>query len=493
MWNFKQASRRNDASIAWDVMFSAVMYGEVAAQVVYLPYQEKILKAMGKNGGRVKASRRFGDYAVIVHHPSKIFPVWGDYGLEGVLSVRVQTGTEFMNTWGNLASKVADDIQDYSYVTSFDYVDYEKRCVWGVPSDNSELTVSGEGATILEQENELGFIPYAIRRWGNSLSLNSDERVTPFLQSVYTSKQWDILNVLGSIDASLTIRRASRPEYAGEFPEGRDPEIDNTEPTAALRVPQGTRNFTTLPAQPMDGRVNSAKSEYQSKIWQSTVSKVLQSLEFPSGTAYSSQNQVLSMATKSLAPYKILGQNALSDIAHQMLCWTKYYGEKYDKNTTLYGQYDDKSRAGTEISLAWDTLDPDALQIEVVLTDDIPVDRLQQINGAVLIKNNFRVPEAELLEDLGYSNPSELAKRRNQDDYSNAYIQVDLQKLQMQAQLEMQQAQMQLQAQQQQEMAAQQAQAANNAAPANQNLGGQGFNPAMGGTPPVQGAEGQGL
>src|SRR5687767_7986065 len=46
-YNFHQAGRRNDAKIEWDIMMSAAKYAEVAAQVIYLPYQEKVLKAMG--------------------------------------------------------------------------------------------------------------------------------------------------------------------------------------------------------------------------------------------------------------------------------------------------------------------------------------------------------------------------------------------------------------------------------------------------------------
>jgi hypothetical protein len=508
-YNFMQAGRRNDASVTWDVMLSASMYAEVAAQVIYLPYQEKVLEAMGKDTKRVKAAKRFGDFAFIIHNPANVYPEWSEYGLEGVLTVRVQTVDEFRATWGNLASKIVDE-KEYqegrvTYVTSFDYYTHEKRCVWGVMTDNSNPAISGHGIKILEEENQLGFIPYAIRRWGNSLSTLPEERVMPLLQSVYDSGQWDMLNVFDSLDATLTIKRAAQVQFAGEFPPGQSPQIDNTEPAGVMELPVGTRNFTPLQAQSVDQRVNMNKTDFKSRIWQSTVSRTLQTLEFPSGTAYSSVNQILSAATNSLSPYKMLGQMALSEIAHLMLCWGKYYDKEYGKgDTSLYGQYDDKSKAGRSISIPWDEIDPDKLEIESILTADMPVDKLQTINGAVMLKQNFSIPESDLIEDLGYGDPMELEKRRRLEDYKNAYVQVDLQKLQMQLQLEMQQAQMQMQMQaqqaqmqQQQEAAAQQqeaqmAGAANNASPANENLGGQGFNPAAGGEPPVTGARGQG-
>ena len=509
-YNFHQAGRRNDASITWDVMMSAALYSEVAAQVIYLPYQEKVLDAMGKDTKRVKAAKRFGDFAFIIHNPANIYPEWSEYGLEAVLAVRVQTVDEFMDTWGEKANGIVSE-KDYaegriSYVTSFDYYTYEKRCVWGVYSDNPDVKCSGNGIKIMEEENKLGFIPYAIRRWGNSLTADTDKRVMPLLQSVYDSGQWDMLNVFESLDASLAIKRAAQPQFAAETPPGQDIEIDATEPIGVAKLPAGTRNFTPLPGQSVDQRLSMQKNEFQNKIWQSSVNKILQTLDFASGTPQSSVNQLLSQATAALSPYKLLGEKTMAELAHQMLCWLKYYSKEYsDSGISLYGQYDNKSQAGKEIRIKADEIDPDALQIEVILTADMPVDRLQVINGAVLLKQNFRIPEADLIEDLGYGDPNELAKRRDLEDYKQTYITADLQRIQMAPQLEMAQKQMEMQAgiqQQQQEQAMQQEMAAReqeaamagaqqNASPAQDQMGGLMNNPAMGGNPPVNLANGQ--
>ncbi len=508
-YNFQQAGRRNDASVTWDVMMSAALYSEVAAQVVYLPYQEKILKAMGKDTKRVKAAKRFGDFAFIIHNPANVYPLWSEYGLEGVLTVRVQTVDEFMYTWGEKANAVVSE-KDYNegritYVTSFDYYDYEKRCVWGVYSDVQDVRVTGNGIKILEEENKLGFIPYAIKRWGNSLTTDTDKRVMPLLQSVYDSGQWDMLNVLKSMDASLTIKRASQPQYAAELPPGQSITLDNTDPVGVAELPPGTRNFTPLPPSSVDQRLASQKNEVEASIWQTSIPRILQNMDFKSGTAYSAANMVMTQAANSLAPYKMLGESCLAEVAHQMLCWLKYYGKEYDKTATLYGKYDDKTNMGKDVSIASDTIDPDALQIEVVLTADMPVDRLQQINGAVMLKQNFRIPAAELIEDLVGGDPEEMAKRRDLEDFKEAYIQTELQKLQMAAQLEMQKAQMQMQMEaqqgqqqqaQEQEMAMQQqeaqmAQAQQGGSPAQEQMQGMMNNPAAGGNPPVTLARGQ--
>jgi hypothetical protein len=510
-YNFRQAGRRNDARVEWDVMLSATLYAEVAAQVIYLPYQEKILEAMGKDTRRVKAAKRFGDFAFIIHNPANIYPEWSEYGLEGVLAVRVQTVDEFMDTWGEKAKSIVDE-QDYidgkvSYVTSFDYYNYEKRVVWGVYSDSQDIAIRGNGIKILEEDNKLGFIPYAIRRWGNSLTSDTDKRVMPLLESVYTSGQWDALNVTKSLDYTLALKRAAQPQYAAELPPGQSITLDNTDPVGVAELPPGTRNFTPLPSQSVDQRVAAQKGEIESEIWQTSIPRILQSMDFKSGTAYSQANMVLSQAANSLSPYRMLGEMTLAEIAHQMLCWLKYYDKEYKGgkgDVSLYGKYDDKTNAGREISIKANEIDPDALQIEAILTAEMPVDKLQQWNAAILAKQNFRVPEADLIEDLVGGDPEEMAKRRDLEDFKQAYIQTELQKLQMAAQLEMQQAQMQMQMQAQQgqqqqmeqeaaarEQEAQLAQAQQGGSPAQQQMGGLGMNPAAGGMPPVAMANGQ--
>jgi hypothetical protein len=511
-YNFHQAGRRNDASVTWDIMMSAALYSEAAAQVIYLPYQEKILEAMGKDTRRVKAAKRFGDFAFIVHNPANIYPLWSEYGLEGVLAVRVQSVDEFMYTWGEKANKIVSE-KDYNegritYVTSFDYHDYEKRCVWGVYSDVADIRVTGNGIKILEEENKLGFIPYAIKRWGNSLTTDTDKRVMPLLQSVYDSGQWDMLNVLKSMDASLTIKRAAQVQYAAELPPGQDIELDNTDPAGVAKLPPGTRNFTPLPPSSVDQRLAAQKNEVESSIWQTSIPHILQTMDFKSGTSYSAANMVMTQAANSLAPYKMLGESCLAEVAHQMLCWLKYYDKEYKGGkgeAELYGKYDDKTNMGQSVSIKANEIDPDALQIEVVLTADMPVDRLQQINGAVLLKQNFRVPESELLEDLVGGDPEEMAKRRDLEDYKQAYIAADLQRIATAPQLEAQQQTMEMQAgiqQQQQSQAmeqeaaareqeAQAAAAQQGGSPAQQQMGGLGMNPAAGGMPPVAMANGQ--
>jgi len=107
------------------------------------------------------------------------------------------------------------------------------------------------------------------------------------------------------------------------------------------------------------------------------------------------------------------------------------------------------------------------------------------------------VPQSALIEDMGYDNPKEMFEMRAQEDLDNSLIDVELQRplrdLEMQYQQMMMEMQAGIQQQMQEQQMAQEQQAQQGAQPITENLGGLGGNPAAGGTPPIQGAPGQGL
>jgi hypothetical protein len=107
---------------------------------------------------------------------------------------------------------------------------------------------------------------------------------------------------------------------------------------------------------------------------------------------------------------------------------------------------------------------------------------------SMLKQAGFRVPDGELLERVGYGNPEVLASQWQDEQIENAALQNLLKMEQAKVDLQIQQAQMGMQMQQQQamqqEQMAQQQMAQEQAM--QQNVGGQGFNPAMGGEPPME-------
>ena len=491
-WNLATSMRRSDGNILHELGFSSVQYANPVVQVVYLPYQEKILDAMGRDSKKIKKLKKNGDFLLVSHHSSNVYPSYSMYGLEAVLVVKVQLAKEFKAEWGKLANKVLEkDEEDKElYITSYDLWTYERRIVWGVQGSTNAVVenMGHNGIEIWNDVNELGFIPFAIRRWGNKTSNNSDEWYNPMLKTMYDSGQWDMLNIYASMDGTLAWKRAAMPVGVHTSPTGEKLKLDVTEPVGVVEPGIGG-TFTPLPPPSVDNRISSNLADLRGSIWQSTIARSLQSLEFPSGTASSSINQVISAATSSLSPYKTIMEQCLSDIFYIMLCYVRYYGDVYE-GASLYGEKD-----GAAVSIPHNTIEPDAVRIEVVITPDVPLDMQAQINSATLLLREFRVPQAELLEELGYDNPSELWERRAQEDLDNVTMDVETQRAIKELEFEYATKTMEMQAgiqQQVQEQQMQQQQAKEAAAkPITENTGGLGGNPAMGGTPPVQAAPGQ--
>lgn len=504
-WNLMQGMQKAESSLLWEIAFAAVQYAMPVVETVYLPYQEKVAEALEKDTKRIKALRKRGDYAFISHHPANVYPVFSMWGLESVLIVKVQTVDEFVKEWGKLAPKVVDKDGSVKYITSYDYRDYDRRVVWGLPSPNNSLVTNArvlDGYDIMDEPNELGFIPISVRRWGNSLSTDSGERVEPLLGTMVESMQWDMLNTFKTIKTTLAWKRAAKPLFVHKSPTGESVEFDYTESAGVVEA--GAQDeIIPLPGNAVDQVLEREFTNVQDEVWQATMSRKLATLDFGDRTPASAVNQVLEANTGQLSPYKTLAEWCLNDVCHTMLCYARYFGDKYG-TVDLYGQYGmrdkygvNKSKVGKDIRIPSNTIEPDSIRLEITLTPDVPMDEQQKWNSAVLAKREFpQLPQEYILEEVGISNPAELLEIGWQELWDKFYIEQDMadmnEKRQMQNQMEMQQAQMQMQMQAQQAQAQQAQSTETQQQPVTENTGGLGGNPAAGGRPPVQAAPGQG-
>src|SRR3989304_5858557 len=66
------------------------------------------------------------------------------------------------------------------------------------------------------------------------------------------------------------------------------------------------------------------------RISKSTVPRVLQTGDFPSGTAFATLNLATQSGIKALAPYKELAEDALAEIFTLMLNWVGDSGEELE-------------------------------------------------------------------------------------------------------------------------------------------------------------------
>ena len=135
-WHFRNASRRRFTNTIEDVVFSALLYAETAAQVVYLPWQIKQAKALKQDTRRLEASLRYGPFAVITRNPKNVHTTYSDYMPEQVLLKKVMPVEEIVQFWGkDNTKKLIKDPKNLKenkgepYATLYDYTDLCERFI----------------------------------------------------------------------------------------------------------------------------------------------------------------------------------------------------------------------------------------------------------------------------------------------------------------------------------------------------------------------------
>lgn len=207
-WNFRNASRRRQASVLRDVVLSALLYDEVVAQVVYLPNQtaSQLGASNASNSPRSTALNRFGPFAIIVRNPQQVHVRYSDWMPEAVLMKKLMTIQQAVEFWGEpalglLAAKPKKrkvtsprkgHTDNFAYCTVYDYMDLEQRAVWAIPQADSDVLADpsgGDGAgavEILREEQGLGFLPWAAKVGGTTLGSSGSQRM-PLLYSIWAA------------------------------------------------------------------------------------------------------------------------------------------------------------------------------------------------------------------------------------------------------------------------------------------------------------------
>jgi hypothetical protein len=247
------------------------------------------------------------------------------------------------------------------------------------------------------------------------------------------------------------------------------------------------------------------------RVEKSTVPRVLQGGNVPS-QVFSTLNLAVESGMITIDPYKRVIERWLSKSAVQMLQWVAYQKEPLEVSVFT------KDLEGSK-NIDVFVIDPTDLpknqpRIDFSLQASVPVDKVSRINGANMMQQ-MGVSTRAVLEEVGETNATGLIEEAEYEAMEKFMLQRFFQKITAQDELaiQAQQQQLQMQAQaatMQMQMAAQQAAAQeqqqqgppqretrrgrtaprpNPTTPpgaAGPGVEGQGFDPSVGGTPPVQ-------
>jgi hypothetical protein len=274
-------------------------------------------------------------------------------------------------------------------------------------------------------------------------------------------------------------------------------EVDYGEPARVLDVPPGTK-VTELPPIPMDPNLLAMVDRLQAEIAKGTIPNVITMGEIPAGAAYATVNLATQSGVKAVNPYKELAEDAISEIVRIMLYWIDYADDDgiVAYPTVIGGETNER------IGVKKGDFDPEQLYLEVELTADVPTDRLQRMNAAVMGRDKLNVSMRSSHEQIGipdsgaeqkqwYEEQQRLGEFRREEGQKDMRMQRDEQ-LETQKQAGM----LQIALQQQAQVAQQQAQPQQGAptgqpreaprgSPDTRNIKGQGYDTSRGGTPPI--------
>ncbi|MEJ2756971.1 MAG: hypothetical protein P8046_00685 [Anaerolineales bacterium] len=428
---FHQANRRRQATVLRDILLSALLYDEVVAQVVYLPHQIRALRAAGGNTRGLEAARRSGAFAVLVRNPRQVRVRYSDWMAEAVLYRQVMPVDDLVSFWGSHAKNVkrvqARDGR-LRYASVYDYMDLEHRVVWAYLHEDPSLMLPGEGVEgsappmeVIRQAHGLGFMPWVARVGGTTLAQTSAEQRIPLLYSVYKSGQWETQNVLETLMTSEVIAYAAAPRMKVEGATDQV-EVDYGEPGRMAHVPPG-HSLEPMDPPGLDASLAQIADRVSQRIGKSTVPRVLQTGEFPSGTAFATLNLITQSGLKSLAPYKDLAEKALEGILMQMLDWIALDG----RPVLTYARRRDG--AGEQVVLDPAKVDPSKLMLEVELTADVPADQASRIEAAATAVRELGYSRTRALEFIGEPAPSFVLEEARLEQLAELEHQLTMEKL----------------------------------------------------------------
>jgi hypothetical protein len=476
-WQMDEANKRRQGTVQRSVVRSALKYDEVIAQVTDLDYQIKNKETFGGDTKREKAARRYGRFVVNTYHPNDVHVQHSNLMPEAVLLVQVRHAKDVMREWGKKADKLkkaADNDEDVKY---FDYMDYYDHVIWVTPKqgDGGEKGI----VEIMRKEHNLPFLPWVARVGGDIMESKQEHRRRPLLYPIAKSGMWETQNVVKSLMVSEVIRNAGSPRFKeeGNMPiEGRSTEVETGDTDIKVDVTP-TNTLTPIPAPSLDPNLQAVDGMIQGAISKSTVANILQGGDVPSGTAFATLNLATQTAVGALKPGKELAEHALADIYTLFLLWAEY------TNNDIVGYGKNKADLGETYVIEAGEINPEKIYLSVELKPDVPLDRMQKANTAMMMVQSGIYSKERAMEDMGITDPETVMKEITFDQLFQAQIQNIIQLQAMQAQMGLQQEQQM--AAQEQQLAMQTMQSQMAGAP-----GGNGFNPAMGGGPPQEAAPG---
>lgn len=466
-WQMASANRRRSKSVESDVVLSSLLYDAVALEIIDLDYAIPQKQAVNASTKREEAVRSLSRFMVKTHSPRNVHVRQSGFMPEALLCVETHHAQVVIDEWGESAARIegltdlAMKSRSEDWVTVFDYWDIERRAVWlaeGNMGNVPEATHSQHMVILDESKIATNFIPWVANMGGSTLESDPLHRYKPILYPIYMTGVWDALNLVESLLVSEVTAHTGSPRFVETGTNPESGQVNYFLPDRIAKMPIGNE-LAQLAPPGMDAAMANIDALLASKIDKSTVSRILQGGEIPSGLAFATLNLATQTAVGVLKPAKDLSEKSLAEACSLFLLWTKHTGKP------LLGYSLEKETRGAQMIIKPNEIDPSAIYITATLHPDEVLDRQQKIATASLAVRELGVSLEEALEQAGFSDPAVIIKQRQKELISDHILQMRFRKDMMEmeasvqmkiqtAQMEMQRAMLKIQAQIQAQMGA---------------------------------------
>jgi len=493
-WELGRSAKRK-RNLRADVIWDATVQDEVAAQLIHLPTEFKLSTP---SPARKRAAMRFGDWAIRLADIEGVYVDYSDYMPERVLCITVRTAQELLNLWGEkrlgeLAKRVKkEEAHKQELYVEYDMVDHDDgRKVWYHVGEKPDAGMDGN--YILKPEPWLkdsngDQVPFL-----NWVCVSGGKQRKPLLFAVKRAGLWETTNILKTIVMSKAIATAASPDHIVYGPGMEDFSVDYTVPGGAIHIPtKKMHGYDKAPDSRLDPQLTEGVDRSEADMSRASVSEVLVTAQPISGEqAYASYNLQVQQALASIGNIKELGERFFEQLNETMLLITHFTGVSIESYVGGSKKYVIDS----------EDIDPDMIELHVELKTDVPIDRLARINAASqLAGSDIPYSFKQILKDLGDTDPEGTYREWTKEVFDKAdiagraeFIQAKqsgkIQQMAQQMAQQMMEMQMQQMAEQQQQGPGQNPENVLNTRGV-ENVEGQGFNPAMGGSPPAEATEG---
>jgi hypothetical protein len=217
----------------------------------------------------------------------------------------------------------------------------------------------------------------------------------PLTFPVVKARSWLIANILGTLAVSQAVAEGNEPTHLFQGPGADKILLDLSEPGGRIDIPTNLIQYVKQRRDGVDPGLQGLLDRYEGEIKAATLPSVLVTAEALPGESFSGYNLRVQTAIGALMPYKRLDERWHENLFEKML---------------LYGHYTGKGLTGwgkelKELHIKASDIDPMALMIDVELTPDVPIDRLQKIAAAERLVTTLNYSPKRAMQFLGENDP----------------------------------------------------------------------------------------